>query len=179
MLQRSAREALSGSGSGCFGDRERFPGERRLGRFKRDRFKQARVRPDRIARRQEDEVARDEIVRFDRFLFPAAQHAHFERGQVAERFHRSLGPAFLHRADDGIDEDDNQDDHRIAAMTHGKGDDGRDEEDVNERAGKLPQEDAPERTLLRFGQRVRPVLGEAARRLVPGKARLARAQLSE
>jgi hypothetical protein len=56
---------------------------------------------------------------------------------AAERVEAPLSAAFLRRTDHGVGEDHNEDDHRIAGMSEGESQGGRDEEEINQGASEL------------------------------------------
>ena len=70
------QRSVGGERFGVLGDRERFAGERGLGGLERGGFQQPRIRPDGVARGEEDDIARHEVAGLDDLLPATAQDAH-------------------------------------------------------------------------------------------------------
>ena len=122
-----------------FGDGQRFAGERGLGDFERRGFEQARIGAHGVAGGEQQHVAGHEFARLDALLGAAAQDARVQGGELAQRRHRALRAPFLKRADERVQDHDDKDDARVAALTDDEGNRRRDEEDVDERARELTQ----------------------------------------
>ena len=97
----------------------------------------------------------------DQLLTDAAADPNLKGGKFAQRLHRALRPAFLKGTDDGVGENDDEDDCGVIAMPHGKGDQRRDKEQVDERTGELCAKHRPQGATPRLRQFVGTVLHEA------------------
>jgi len=137
-----------------------FTGERRFGGLQGGGFEQACIRADLVTSTDQEDVSRNKIASFDNRFAAVPHDADFESREFPQSGHGVLGPAFLNGTDDGIDQDDDEDDHRITRMRHGERDDGGGEEDVDERAGELRGEDLPHGLVGGLGQFIGAVLHE-------------------
>ena len=108
MFTRSARPAGSDEGADVLQDRFALAGERRLGHRQRGSLQQPGVGANRVAFRQEQDVARHEVGSRDALLAPVAHDARGGRRHALERGDRLLGARFLHVAEHGIENDDHR-----------------------------------------------------------------------
>ena len=150
------------------GDRQRFAGERSLGGVERSGFEQARIRAHGVARREQEHVARYQFAGGDLLLLSIALHVDLQRGELSERIHRALSATFLQRADDRIDEDDDEDDRGVLPFAKREGEHGREKQQVDEWALELRDKDPPDRLAPRLGEGVRAKLPEPRLRLRAG-----------
>jgi len=75
---------------------------------------------------------------------------------VGELLHCALRAILLGEAEPGVNQEDDRDNHAIGQVLGGEREDGRHEQEVDQRALELPRQDAQGRPLRR--QRVRSIL---------------------
>ena len=74
---------------------QRFPSERRFGDLDRRALEEPGIGGDRVSGRDQQDVARDDVVCRDGRLAPLAQDAGLAARQAPQRLERALGPPFL------------------------------------------------------------------------------------
>ena len=97
----------------------RFAGDRRVVDANPERFDQAAVRRDVVALLQQDDLARDELVREQPHRPALAQDVDLLRQQVSQRGKRALDPELLPERKQPTDQDDRHD--RVAHLGHAVG----------------------------------------------------------
>ena len=165
-VQPVCEQRVIGQRFDVLGDWQGFTREGRLGRFERGGFEQARIRPDSISGGEEHDITGHEFARGDQLLLASAQHSHMQGGQLAQRRHRAFRAAFLNGADDRIDQHHDENYQRVLMLAEHGGENSGCEENINQRAGELPQEHPPQRFPLFLGQRVCSMLRDTADRLI-------------
>jgi hypothetical protein len=90
-----------------------LPGQRRLLDAERGGLDQARVRPDRIALGQDQQVSGNEFGRWHAQQSAVAHDAGGHRGHPRKGRHRALCARLLHVAQDGVEDHDQRDHDRV------------------------------------------------------------------
>ena len=145
---------------------DRFAGQHGFLDEQATRAGQAQVGGHAVPRLEPHEVAGHEIGNRDAHAPAVAQDAGVRRDHLADRVQRLLRLAFLNEADDGIDQDDGDDHHRIDVVADQSGRDRRRQEEVDQRVVELPQEPPEAMGTGGRGQLVRTVGLEAPCRLL-------------
>ncbi len=159
--------------------RRRFAGERGLLRLEVGGLQNARIGRHAVARGDHEDIAGHELIRLDFDRLAAAQDRRLRGRQGTQRLQSAFGPILLEEADEGVQDDDGKNHPAVEAMPGCEGDGGRDQEDVDQRAGKLRQEDARWRHPPARADRIGSVALSAPLRLGLIEALRARLQASE
>ncbi len=118
-----------------------------------------------VAGFQQQHVAGHEMRGLHQRGLAVAAHPGDGRQHVLQRRQRGLGPMFLEKAEQGVDEDDDGDDHGVLEIAHRARQHGRAEQDDDEKAPELVEKLEPDRARRRFGETVGAVALEAGLRL--------------
>ena len=113
MPSRSPTVAFVGHGVGGFVDGDRLAGERRLFRPQVLDVDEAKVRRDLVARFEQHDVARHQLLGRDHARFAIAQGPRLGGQHVADRIQRLLRLALLNEAEQPIDDDDAENDRGV------------------------------------------------------------------
>ena len=92
-------------------------------------------------------------------------------GHALERGHRLLGLVLLRVAQDGVEDDDDQDHHRLDPVAQHRRNQRGDEQEDRQHAGQLLDDDLLPRAAAFFDQLVRADLGQPLLRLGARQAR--------
>lgn len=106
-------QLVAGQQLGCLGNGHRFAAERRLVGQQLVGFQHARVRRDKVALAQNEQVAADHVLAFDLSLLSVPQDKRLRRAEFFECFDGLLRPPLLINADDRVDEDDGQNNDEV------------------------------------------------------------------
>ncbi|MNX66381.1 hypothetical protein D3C86_974710 [compost metagenome] len=118
------------------------------------RIEQPDVGGDLVPRAQDHDVAGDQIAGVDVFLLAVAHHAGVVRQHAADAVQGAFGLAFLHIADDGVDDRDRQDHGGVQPMPHQGRDRRRAQQDVDQHIVEMAQKPQPRAAAHRRGQGV-------------------------
>ena len=125
------------------------------------RREQADVRRDLVARFQQHDVSGNKVFASKRNPFAVPQCRGVRRQHALDRLHGAFGAAFLHKADDGVRNDDRQNDARIDPVSENRGDRRGADQHVNQNIVKMRQEAQERAAFGRFGRLVRTVFLQA------------------
>jgi hypothetical protein len=123
-----------------------------------------------VAGGQQHDVARHELLGGDQLPLAAAQHRGLRREHAADGVQRRLGLAFLHEADEGVDDHRAQQHAGVDPVPQPGGDGGRHQHHVDQHVVELRQQPQPCGPARRRGQAVGAVHGQAPRGLGVGQA---------
>ena len=151
--------------TGLLFHRHALAGQRGLLDPQVDRLDEAHVGGHVVAGLQQDHVAGHQLARGHHPGGAVAHHPRLGGGHLLQGRERLLGLGFLHHADDGVQDDDEDDRSRVHPLAEHEGDDrGRDQDD-DEEVLELRREEGEEPRARLLHQLVRTDLREAARRL--------------
>ena len=119
-----------------------FPGQHGLVDGEVVGLQQPQVRGDLAPGLQQDDIARHQRVGVDLQGLAAPRHPGAGRHQPLQGLGRALRPELLNGADDGVDQQHREDEPRVRVLPQPEGDQGRDQQDIDQRALELAQKDA-------------------------------------
>ena len=146
-------------------NRDRLAGQQRLVDVQ-VAILELRIGGDAIALVQHEQVADHDLAPGNAQFAAIADHQRARRGQVAQRFERALGAAFLHQGDADDDEHEREQEHRLGAVAEREVERTGAEQHQEHRLEQHAGDDREQRTRRRTRQHVRAVRGEPARSLV-------------
>ena len=144
-----AEHRVGGQGSGVFRDGQALARESGFRRVQRGRLEHPRVRRDRVAFLDHDDVAGHEIGSGDVLAFAVANHFGVRGRHLLQRRHGLLRARLLHVTHDGVQEDDGEDRDGFVRpgcvaldepqrCRYGRGDEQQNDEHVLKLREKLP-----------------------------------------
>ena len=107
-----------------------------------------------VARLEENQIPRDQIVGGDAALVPVPDHRRLGVHQGAQALQGRLGSGLLDEADHGIDDHDAENDCRVDEFAQDGGDDGRHQQHVDQRMVELTQNPDQQARTTRGWERV-------------------------
>jgi len=146
-----------------------FPGQEGLVDGQAIRAGQPQIGGDLAARLQEDHVPGNQLLGRDRHLVPVAQGLGLNLQHDLQGVGLLFGPELLVGPDGRVEEDHREDEDRVLVVLHRQRHPPRDQQDVDQGAGKLMEEDREQAGGLRSWQGVGPELLQALTRLVGGE----------
>jgi hypothetical protein len=145
--------------------RQGFAGEQRFVAAQIIGFEKANIGRRAAPGLEQRIIAGHELARVD-FLPRAVAHHQRERLVMRAQGRRRLPRGiFLHRADHGVEQQDDGDEQRVLGVADGRGDRRRRDEDIDQRTEELLQEQAEERGRPRLRKGVGTEFGETRARL--------------
>jgi hypothetical protein len=121
------------------GDGERLAGQRRLFQLPPDTFHDPAVGRNAIAGVQDHDIARHQLLRGDLAFLCISNDVRHGHGLLAQRIQRCLCLPFGEKANDRVQDDDDQDGHRFDAFSQRQG---------HDEAAELAQQDRKARARL-------------------------------
>ncbi len=123
------------------GDRRRFAGQRGFLRLEAGRIDETRISRDPIARLDLDEVAGNQLAGGERHEHAVTNDPRSDDCHVFERLQRALGPIFLNKAENRVQDDDGNDRGCIHPFLKQSRHDGCPDQNPDNQARELCQED--------------------------------------
>ena len=119
--------------------RQGLPRQRRLAGLEGRCLQEPGIGPHRVARSEDEEITRHQIPGLDHRLLAIPQNPHPQGRQTLQCRHGAFRPPLLEGADRRVDQHHDQDDHGIPRLAENEGQQGGDEQDVDERALELAE----------------------------------------
>src|SRR5690606_26132190 len=151
-------------------DRHRLARERGFIHVQLGGGEQAAVGRHRLARLEDDDIARHELARIDLHGPSVPHHRGARHLELEQRLHRLACAQLGEEAEGGVDDEHGADGGGVQRVAQEERDGGRSEEQEDDDALELVDQDAPGGNRLGRVERVGPIAFEAAARLIVGEA---------
>ena len=153
-----------------FLDRIGFARERRLVHEQIFRFKQQTIAGNRVARSEQDDIARHDLLNRHRGRASVAPHIRFDLHDREQAGHRLIRAPFLPEPEQAAGEHDHENDRRVGPIRQKEGQPRGRQEDEDDRAGELPKQQlVGGQPALRFQEKMR-IAQMTPSRLIAGES---------
>ncbi|GIU89850.1 MAG: hypothetical protein KatS3mg010_0949 [Acidimicrobiia bacterium] len=125
---------------GALGARERLTGQKRLVDLQAVDPDESQVGRDPCPRLEQDDVTGDEVAAVELPFASVPDDPRAGNDELSQRAHGMLGAPLLCEPDGRVERQDGGDHARVDVLPERQGDDGRGEEDVDQRAPELPEQ---------------------------------------
>ncbi len=149
--------------------RDRFAGQRRFVDQHPARANEPYVRRQAVSGLEQHHVAEHQLPHRELPALAGAQDDGVRRDHAGDRRERLLGLALLHEADGRVGDDHHENDRGVDRVPEQHGRERAAEQEIDQRAVKLPEEPHHGMDPPRRRERIRPMLGEPPRGLLVGQ----------